>query len=59
MILVLRKKYIILSAMLCFVMASALVGSKLSLGSKSVATSTAVNNNWGLSFSEKGSRVAV
>lgn len=54
LILVLRKKYIILSAMLCFVMASALVCSKLSLSSKSVATSTAVNNNWGLSFSEKG-----
>ncbi len=54
MILVLRKKNILLSAMLCFVVASVLVGSKLSVNSKTVATSTAVNNNWGLSFSEEG-----
>lgn len=54
LVIVLRRKYIILSTFICFVVASVVIGTSLSASNKSVVTSKAVNNNWGLSFSEKG-----
>ena len=54
MVIVFRRKYIILSTFICFVVASVAIGTSLSASNKSVVTSKAVNNNWGLSFSENG-----
>lgn len=55
MILVLRKKYIIFTTMICFIFASVFIAANFSANGKSVTTSRAVNNNWGLAFGEKGS----
>lgn len=54
MVLVLRKKYIIFSVVICFFVASVLVGTNFSANYRSLAASKAVNNNWGLAFSEAG-----
>lgn len=54
MVLVLRKKYIIFSTMLCFIIVSVLIGTSISTNNKSVKTSKSINNNWGLSFGENG-----
>lgn len=40
--------------MICFIIVSVLIGTSLSSSNKFVSASKAVNNNWGLSFSEKG-----
>ena len=40
--------------MICFIITSVLIGTSLSSNNKSIATSKAVNNNWGLAFSEPG-----
>lgn len=56
MILVLRKKYIIFSMLVCFILASILINANFLAKNKFVTTanSNAINNNWGLSFSEPG-----
>lgn len=54
MVIVLRKKYLIFSVLLCFIIGSVLIGTKINLRQQSVVASKSVNNNWGLSFSNKG-----
>ena len=54
MVIVLRRKYIVFLTMICFIITSVLIRTSLSSNNKSIATSKAVNNNWGLAFSEPG-----
>ena len=54
MIIVLKRKHIFITVVCCALFVVTVLSCTL-ISPKSIATSSSANNNWGLSFSEKGS----
>lgn len=54
MIIVLKRKHIFVTAVGCVLFVAIILGCSF-ITPKSISTSSSANNNWGLSFSEKGS----